>query len=175
MRCTVPPSACSWKPGGSHGAPDYPPPLSGRIWPLERVPDAVFAQKLVGDGVSIDVTDTLLVAACDGEVVSLHSAGHALTLRTPAGLDVLMHIGIDTVTLKGEGFQPRVKTPRYGSRGDPAHRLRPRLHRHSCEERADADRHCEQRTGDVVGAVERFREGGRHAVHGDVCDGRTIP
>jgi multiphosphoryl transfer protein len=92
-------------------------PLSGQIWPLERVPDAVFAQKLVGDGVSIDPTDMLLVAACDGEVVSLHSAGHALTLRTPAGLDVLMHIGIDTVTLKGEGFQPRVKTPRYGSRG----------------------------------------------------------
>jgi multiphosphoryl transfer protein len=84
-------------------------PLSGQIWPLERVPDPVFAQKLVGDGVSIDPTDALLVAACDGDVVSLHSAGHALTLRTPDGLDVLMHVGIDTVTLKGEGFQPRVK------------------------------------------------------------------
>ena len=84
-------------------------PLSGRVWPLERVPDPVFAQKMVGDGLSIDPTDALLVAACDGEVVSLHAAGHAVTLRTADGLDVLMHVGIDTVTLKGEGFHPRVK------------------------------------------------------------------
>src|SRR6476660_3819702 len=84
-------------------------PLSGQVWPLERIPDPVFAQKMVGDGLSIDPTDALLVAACDGEVVSLHSAGHALTLRTPEGIEVLMHVGIDTVTLKGEGFHPRVK------------------------------------------------------------------
>jgi phosphocarrier protein FPr len=84
-------------------------PLSGQVWPLERVPDPVFAQKMVGDGLSIDPTDALLVAGCDGEVVSLHGAGHALTLRTPDGVEVLMHVGIDTVTLKGEGFHPRVK------------------------------------------------------------------
>jgi phosphocarrier protein FPr len=84
-------------------------PLSGQVWPLERVPDPVFAQKMVGDGLSIDPSDSLLVAACDGEVVSLHAAGHAVTLRAPEGLDLLMHIGIDTVTLKGEGFRPRVK------------------------------------------------------------------
>src|SRR6188508_2139226 len=84
-------------------------PLSGHVWPLERVPDPVFAQKLVGDGLSIDPTDGLLVAGCDGEVIALHAAGHAVTLRTPEGLEVLMHVGIDTVTLKGEGFQPRVK------------------------------------------------------------------
>jgi phosphocarrier protein FPr len=84
-------------------------PVSGQVWPLERVPDPVFAQKLVGDGLSIDPTDSVLVAACDGEVVSLHGAGHALTLRTAEGVDVLMHVGIDTVTLKGEGFHPRVK------------------------------------------------------------------
>src|SRR6185436_9430329 len=84
-------------------------PLSAQVWPLERVPDPVFAQKMVGDGLSIDPTDSVLVAACDGEVVSLHSAGHAVTLRTPEGLELLMHVGIDTVTLKGEGFKPRVK------------------------------------------------------------------
>ena len=58
-------------------------PLTGQVWPLERVPDPVFAQKMVGDGLSIDPTDSLLVAACDAEVVSLHAAGHALALRTP--------------------------------------------------------------------------------------------
>jgi phosphocarrier protein FPr len=84
-------------------------PLSGQIWPLERVPDPVFAQKMVGDGLSIDPTDTILVAPCDGEVASLHAAGHAITLRTPEGIEVLMHVGIDTVALKGEGFIPRVK------------------------------------------------------------------
>src|SRR6187455_3665802 len=84
-------------------------PLSGQVWPLERVPDPVFAQKMVGDGLSIDPVDALLQAACDGEVTSLHAAGHAVTLRTAEGLEVLMHVGIDTVALKGQGFKPRVK------------------------------------------------------------------
>jgi phosphocarrier protein FPr len=84
-------------------------PLSGQVWPLERVPDPVFAQKLAGDGLSIDPTDAVLVAGCDGEVIALHAAGHAVTLRTLGGAELLMHVGIDTVTLKGEGFQPRVR------------------------------------------------------------------
>src|SRR4030095_8506320 len=65
--------------------------------------------KMVGDGLSIDPTDAVLLAACDGEVVSLPATCHAVTVRTPEGIDVLMHVGIDTVTLKGEGFRPRVK------------------------------------------------------------------
>jgi phosphocarrier protein FPr len=84
-------------------------PLSGQVWPLERVPDPVFAQKMVGDGLSIDPVDNVMLAACDGEIVSVHAAGHAVTLRTPEGLELIMHVGIDTVTLKGEGFIPRVK------------------------------------------------------------------
>src|SRR6187431_1932899 len=84
-------------------------PLSGQVWSLERVPDPVFAQKMVGDGMSIDPTDAVLVAACDGEVIGLHAAGHAVTLRTAEGVELLMHIGIDTVALKGEGFRSRVK------------------------------------------------------------------
>ena len=84
-------------------------PLSGQVWPLERVPDPVFAQKMVGDGLSIDPVDAMLLAACDGEMVSLHPAGHAVTLRTPEGMEIIMHVGIDTVKLKGEGFHPRVK------------------------------------------------------------------
>src|SRR6516164_6785278 len=84
-------------------------PLSGQVWPLERVPDPVFAQKMVGDGLSIDPVDNVMLAACDGEIVSVHAAGHAVTLRTPEGLELIMHVGIDTVALKGEGFIPRVK------------------------------------------------------------------
>src|SRR5436190_23092782 len=84
-------------------------PLSGKIWPHERVPDPVFAQKLVGDGLSIDPTDAILRAPCAGEVVHLHPASHALTLRAAGGVEIMMHIGIDTVALQGAGFTPRVK------------------------------------------------------------------
>ena len=83
-------------------------PLSGIVWPLERIPDPVFAQKMVGDGASIDPIDAVLVAPCDGDVLSLHPAGHAVTLRTAEGAEILLHIGIDTVALKGEGFHPMV-------------------------------------------------------------------
>src|SRR6476660_6579849 len=85
-------------------------PLSGQVWALERVPDPVFSQKMVGDGLSIDPTDAVLVAPCDGQIVALHPAGHAITLRSAQGAEILLHIGIDTVALKGEGFHPRVKT-----------------------------------------------------------------
>lgn len=83
-------------------------PLSGVVYPLERVPDPVFAQKLTGDGLSIDPVDGVLRAPCAGEVIQVHPASHALTLRA-GSVEVLMHIGIDTVAMKGAGFTPRVK------------------------------------------------------------------
>lgn len=94
-------------------------PLSGQVWSLERIPDPVFAQKMVGDGLSIDPSDGVLVAGCDGKVVSVHAAGHAVTMVTPEGLELLMHVGIDTVALKGEGFKPRVKAGAQVQAGDP--------------------------------------------------------
>ena len=94
-------------------------PLSGQVWPLERVPDPVFSQKMVGDGMSIDPTDAVLVAPCDGEILSIHPAGHAVTVRTGEGAEVLLHIGIDTVALKGQGFEPRVKSGQAVRAGTP--------------------------------------------------------
>jgi phosphocarrier protein FPr len=82
-------------------------PLSGVIVPLERVPDPVFSQKMVGDGVSIDPTSSDLLAPCDGRIVQIHKANHAVTIETPEGVEVMMHVGIDTVALKGRGFQLR--------------------------------------------------------------------
>jgi len=84
-------------------------PVSGVIYPLERVPDPVFSQKLVGNGISIDPTDNVLRAPCSGEIVQQHAAGHAVTLKTVDGVEVLMHVGIDTVSLKGQGFTARVR------------------------------------------------------------------
>ncbi|MGB5292801.1 MAG: glucose PTS transporter subunit IIA, partial [Lysobacterales bacterium] len=84
-------------------------PMDGVILPLEQVPDPVFSQKMVGDGISIDPTSQVLCAPCDGEVSHVHRAGHALTMTTADGLELMMHIGLDTVQLKGEGFTPKVE------------------------------------------------------------------
>lgn len=84
-------------------------PLSGHLIPIEQVPDPVFAQKMVGDGISIDPISETLVAPCDGEVIQLHPSHHAVTIKSAEGLEILMHIGLDTVTLRGKGFKPKVK------------------------------------------------------------------
>ena len=84
-------------------------PVSGVLYPLETVPDPVFSQKLAGDGISIDPTDNVLRAPCPGEIVQQHAAGHAVTLKTATDVELLIHIGIDTVSLKGQGFTSRVK------------------------------------------------------------------
>jgi multiphosphoryl transfer protein len=84
-------------------------PLTGVIVPIEQVPDPVFAQKMVGEGVSIDPLSDHLLAPCDGEVIHLHAAAHAVTIRTPGDLEVLVHVGLDTVKMRGEGFTPKVK------------------------------------------------------------------
>src|SRR5438067_349905 len=84
-------------------------PLSGVLVPLERVPDPVFAQRTVGDGVSIDPTSGELLAPAAGRVTLLHRASHALAITTDEGLEILVHIGVETIALTGKGFTPRVR------------------------------------------------------------------
>ncbi|MDG2523537.1 phosphoenolpyruvate--protein phosphotransferase [Caulobacter segnis] len=83
-------------------------PLKGWIAPLDETPDAVFAERMMGDGVAIDPTDGVLHAPCDGEVVNIHRARHAVTVRSRDGVEVLMHLGLETVALEGEGFTVHV-------------------------------------------------------------------
>ncbi|KQN36538.1 PTS galactitol transporter subunit IIC [Sphingomonas sp. Leaf407] len=83
-------------------------PLKGWACSLDEVPDAVFAGRMLGDGIAIDPVGTSLHAPCDGEVLTLHSGGHAITLRGTGGVELLMHIGIDTVQLGGAPFTARV-------------------------------------------------------------------
>lgn len=94
-------------------------PISGQLFPIEQVPDPVFAQKMVGDGISIDPTSQCLVAPCNGEVIQLHASSHAVTLKTDSGLEVLMHIGLDTVMLRGQGFTPKVTVGDRVATGQP--------------------------------------------------------
>ena len=73
-------------------------PVSGQVWPLERVPDPVFAQKMVGDGLSIDPSDAVLVAACDGEVVSVH-----VIARPHTNVDTTLPLGRADAAKKARG------------------------------------------------------------------------
>lgn len=84
-------------------------PISGQVIPLEQVPDPVFAEKMVGDGLAIDPFENIIRAPADGKIIQLTKTNHALTLKTDDGLDILIHIGIDTVMLKGEGFYPLIQ------------------------------------------------------------------
>ncbi len=83
-------------------------PLTGMLIPLAEVPDPVFAGGMFGGGMGIDPTEGRLVAPCDGTVTHLARTGHALTLSTPEGAEILLHIGIDTVKLDGQGFTTKV-------------------------------------------------------------------
>ncbi|MBM3116460.1 phosphoenolpyruvate--protein phosphotransferase [Jeongeupia naejangsanensis] len=94
-------------------------PLSGLLVPIEQVPDPVFAQKMVGDGVSIDPTSNVLLSPVAGKITQLHSARHAVTITTADGIEVLIHIGLDTVMLKGEGFSAKVKEGDTVTAGQP--------------------------------------------------------
>lgn len=84
-------------------------PLAGWAVPLDEVPDPVFAERMLGDGVAVDPVEGRLAAPGAGTVVSVHPAGHAVTLALDSGPVLLMHIGLDTVGLGGAGFTPRVK------------------------------------------------------------------
>ncbi|WP_250536100.1 phosphoenolpyruvate--protein phosphotransferase [Caballeronia sp. AZ10_KS36] len=100
-------------------------PISGVMVRLDTVPDPVFAQKMVGDGVSIDPTSDELLSPLAGKVTQLHRACHAATVTGDCGLEVLIHIGLDTVMLRGEGFTPLVKEGDTVVTGQPLIRFDP--------------------------------------------------
>jgi len=79
-------------------------PLSGEIVAIEDVPDVVFAEKIVGDGIAIRPTGNKMVAPCDGMIGKIFETNHAFSLESDTGIELFVHFGIDTVELKGEGF-----------------------------------------------------------------------
>jgi phosphoenolpyruvate-protein phosphotransferase len=84
-------------------------PFTGPMVPLADVPDPVFADGMFGDGIGIDPLSGVLLSPCDGVITHLARTHHAVTLRTPQGAEILVHIGIDTVELGGKGFTPKVE------------------------------------------------------------------
>ena len=84
-------------------------PLSGVPMALDNVPDPVFASRLIGDGLCIDPTSQVLCAPMAGVVSNLQHTGHAISITHDSGVQVLLHIGLDTVNLGGKGFTPLVE------------------------------------------------------------------
>jgi len=80
-------------------------PLDGTVIDLEMVPDEVFAQKMVGDGVAIDPSGDIAVAPVAGTLVKLFPGGHAFGIATDNGIELIVHLGLDTIELGGEGFE----------------------------------------------------------------------
>ena len=84
-------------------------PLSGTAIPITDVPDPVFGEKVMGDGLAIRPSDGRICSPVDGTVTSVAASKHAYALQTAEGVDVLVHFGLDTVSLNGEGFTPAVQ------------------------------------------------------------------
>lgn len=81
---------------------------NGHYLELDQLSDPTFAQKMLGDGFAIDPTDGNIVSPVDGEVTTVFPTKHAIGFKTAGGLEVLLHMGLDTVELKGAGFDVQV-------------------------------------------------------------------
>ncbi|BDG33588.1 PTS sugar transporter subunit IIA [Parageobacillus thermoglucosidasius] len=94
-------------------------PLDGEVIPLEEVPDPVFAQKMMGDGLAIIPKNGKVVSPINGKVVQIFPTKHAVGLVSEEGLEILIHIGLETVELNGEGFEVEVNAGETVKVGDP--------------------------------------------------------
>lgn len=100
------------------GEEDFIMPVDGTVLPLSEVPDPVFAQEMMGPGFAIDPTGDTICSPVDGKVVSVFPTKHAIGLQSSTGVEILIHVGLDTVKLNGEGFDLLVENEQTIRRGD---------------------------------------------------------
>ena len=98
-------------------------PLSGKTVDLSLVPDPVFAEKMVGDGIAIQSTGDTVVAPCDGTLTLIMDTKHAFAITTDKGAEILVHVGLETVSLKGEGFTALIEAGKPVKAGTPILKL----------------------------------------------------
>lgn len=94
-------------------------PIDGSTIDLSNVPDPVFSQKMAGDGAAINSTGDVVVAPCDGELTLIFKTNHAFAMSLDNGIELLVHIGIDTVSLNGEGFERLIEPGQTVKAGTP--------------------------------------------------------
>lgn len=93
-------------------------PCSGKAVPITEVPDPAFSEKMLGDGFAVIPSEGKIYAPADGEVSMVFDTLHAVTMTTDQGVELLIHIGLDTVTLKGEPFTAHVAAGDHVKKGD---------------------------------------------------------
>ncbi len=93
-------------------------PIDGAVLPLSEVPDPVFAQEMMGPGFAIDPSGDTICSPVNGKVVSVFPTKHAIGLESETGVEILIHVGLDTVKLNGEGFDLLVENEQAIHRGD---------------------------------------------------------
>lgn len=93
-------------------------PFSGQVVPLADVPDPIFSQKMVGDGAAVDPAEEVAYSPVSGKVAHISRSGHAVGIVTQEGLEILLHIGIDTYDL-AEGFTKLVEPGQRVASGQP--------------------------------------------------------
>ncbi|NBI65730.1 PTS beta-glucoside transporter subunit IIBCA [Pseudoflavonifractor sp. 60] len=94
-------------------------PVTGTVIPSEEIPDETFAAGVLGQGVGIQPADGLVTAPFDGEISSVTDTQHAVGVSSPDGMELLIHVGVDTVAMKGDGFQCLVQEGQQVKAGDP--------------------------------------------------------
>ncbi|WP_275286972.1 phosphoenolpyruvate--protein phosphotransferase [Halomonas elongata] len=102
-------------------------PATGIVTLLSDVPDPVFADGTLGEGIALDPLEATLHAPCDGEIVQCARTRHALSLRSEQGVEVLLHLGLDTVELQGQGIDLLVEVGQGVKAGEPLCRFDPEL------------------------------------------------
>lgn len=93
-------------------------PFEGRAVEITEVPDEVFSSRLVGDGLAFEPSTGEIYSPVDGEIIQVFPSKHAIGIKTEEGLEVLIHVGVDTVDMKGEGFESFVSAGDKVSTGD---------------------------------------------------------
>lgn len=93
-------------------------PVSGKVLRIEEVPDPVFSQKMMGDGVAFEPSEGKVVSPVDGEVLQVFPTKHAIGLKAENGAEILLHIGLETVAMDGEGFNVYVSEGSKVKKGD---------------------------------------------------------
>ena len=93
-------------------------PVKGTCIPIQEVADPTFAEEIIGKGIAIKPSDGRVYAPADGTVSSIFPTGHAVGITTTDGVEVLIHVGLDTVELKGQHFQAAVEAGQKVKKGD---------------------------------------------------------
>lgn len=93
--------------------------VQGEVLPIENVPDPVFAEKILGDGIAINPSNGEIISPIDGEITMIQDSLHAIGIKVDDDIEILIHIGLETVELNGEGFTKKVNVNDRVKKGQP--------------------------------------------------------